>query len=93
MVWLIKFAVFGLVIGLLARLFYPGRDPMGWFWTMILGMGGAALGAWVGQAMGLDVERGLDSWIIAILGAVSLLALYYFMTRRQGAIRGGDERR
>ncbi len=41
---MIGWAVFGLVAGAIARLLHPGRDPMNWLWTMLLGIGGAAHG-------------------------------------------------
>jgi uncharacterized membrane protein YeaQ/YmgE (transglycosylase-associated protein family) len=82
MFWLLKFALFGLVVGALARLLHPGRDPMNWFWTMLLGMGGAVLGGWVGGLLGLDVDEGLVRWVSAVVGALLLLVLYHFATTR-----------
>ena len=38
--WLIQYAIFGLVAGGIARLLHPGRDPMNWLWTMVLGISG-----------------------------------------------------
>ena len=38
---IIGWAIFGLVAGGLARMLHPGRDPMNWVWTMLLGIGGA----------------------------------------------------
>ena len=85
---MISFAIFGLVAGAIARLLHPGRDPMGWIWTMLLGMGGALLGGWLGGLMGFDVEGGLTRWVFAVLGAIALLMLYHATTRRT-AITGG----
>jgi len=45
LVWMIGYAVFGLVAGVIARMLHPGRDPMNWLWTMLLGIGGAEVGA------------------------------------------------
>jgi uncharacterized membrane protein YeaQ/YmgE (transglycosylase-associated protein family) len=82
MFWLLKFALFGLVVGALARLLHPGRDPMNWFWTMLLGIGGAVLGGWVGGLLGFNVDEGLVRWVSAVVGALLLLVLYHFATTR-----------
>jgi uncharacterized membrane protein YeaQ/YmgE (transglycosylase-associated protein family) len=79
---IIGWAIFGLVAGALARLLHPGRDPMNWVWTMLLGIGGALLGGWIGSQVGISTDRGLTSWLAAIGGAVLLLMLYHFVTAR-----------
>ena len=82
MFWLIRYAIFGLVAGAIARLLHPGRDPMNWFWTMLLGIGGAIVGGWIGWFLGIDVDRGLMSWISAIVGSIILLVLYHYGTTK-----------
>src|SRR3954454_9634392 len=79
----IGYAIFGLVAGAIARLVHPGRDPMNWLWTMLLGIGGAPLGGWVGHLVGFPTDEGLISWLAAIGGAVILLVLYHFLTTKQ----------
>jgi len=60
----------GAVIGVLARFFKPGADPMGWIMTILLGIAGAVVG-------GLVVPGGgLLSWCVAILAAIVLLVIY-----------------
>ena len=84
MMYYIGYAVFGLVAGLIARLLHPGKDPMNWFWTMLLGIGGAELGGLV-----VGTREGLMGWAAAIGGAIVLLIVYHFMTARsQGSITG-----
>lgn len=80
---IIAWIVFGLIAGLLAKFIMPGRDPGGWIITILLGIAGALLGGFIGQALGFGGVSGfnLGSMIIAILGAILLLALYR-MTRR-----------
>ena len=73
------------VAGAVARLLHPGRDPMNWFYTMLLGMGGAVLGGWVGGFLGFNVDEGIMRWISAIAGAILLLVLYHFATTRSTA--------
>lgn len=71
------FAVFGLVIGALAKLVMPGRDPGGFIVTALIGMVGSMLGAFLGRAAGL-YGPGTQSagWIMSIIGAMILLGIY-----------------
>jgi len=86
---LIQYAVFGLVAGALARLIHPGRDPMNWLWTMLLGIAGATLGGWIGSSLlGVQTSSGMMAWLAAIGGAVVLLALYHAFTARNAAVQG-----
>ena len=87
--WIIQYAIFGLVAGAIARFLHPGRDPMNWLWTMLLGIGGAVIGGWIGrELLGVDTSEGLASWLAAIGGAVLLLVLYYALTARRAATAG-----
>src|SRR5205807_6023931 len=86
--WLIQFAIFGLVAGAVARMLHPGRDPMNWIWTMLLGIGGAVVGGWLGSQLGLNTDRGLASWAAAIGGAILLLVIYHVLTARTAAAAG-----
>jgi uncharacterized membrane protein YeaQ/YmgE (transglycosylase-associated protein family) len=84
----IQFAVFGLVAGAIARLLHPGRDPMNWVWTMVLGMAGALIGGWVGGFLGLNTDQFVVRWVSAITGGVLLLVLYHLATARRTALGG-----
>ena len=80
---LIGFAIFGLIAGALARLIHPGRDPMNWLYTMLLGIAGAIVGGWIGNTvLGVRTETGFMSWLAAIGGSLLLLAGYHAMTAR-----------
>jgi uncharacterized membrane protein YeaQ/YmgE (transglycosylase-associated protein family) len=73
---IIGWIVFGAVVGGLARLIMPGRDPMGWVMTILLGVAGSVLG---GLLLGVLVAgRGNDptGWIGSVIGALLLLWLY-----------------
>lgn len=85
MTWLIGYAIFGLVAGAIARLLHPGRDPMNWLWTMLLGVGGAEVGGWTARQMGYDPSGGLTSWVAAIAGAIVLLVVYHMATASSAA--------
>jgi uncharacterized membrane protein YeaQ/YmgE (transglycosylase-associated protein family) len=66
----------GLIIGALAKLLMPGRDPGGMMVTILLGIAGAVVGGFIGRAMGLYGPDEPAGWIVSILGAVLLLAGY-----------------
>ena len=75
--------LFGLIVGALAKLVMPGRDPGGIIVTMLLGIAGAVLGGFVGRALGLYGEGQAAGFVMSFLGAVLLLGLYRMMIRRR----------
>lgn len=80
---ILAWILFGLVVGIIAKLLMPGRDPGGFIVTMLLGVAGALLGGFLGRAMGLYGSNESAGWIVSILGAVILLAIYRMMVRRR----------
>ena len=86
MVGLLGWIVFGLVAGVIAKLLMPGRDPGGFIVTILLGVGGALLGGFVGQALGLYQEGEAAGMIMAVLGAILLLGIYRMMVRRPARV-------
>jgi uncharacterized membrane protein YeaQ/YmgE (transglycosylase-associated protein family) len=68
--------VFGLIVGAIAKLLMPGRDPGGIIVTMVLGIVGALLGGFIGRALGLYGEGEPAGFIMALLGAVAVLLIY-----------------
>ena len=80
---ILSWILFGLVVGVIAKLLMPGRDPGGFIVTILLGIAGALLGGFVGRAMGFYGENQGAGWIMSILGAIILLALYRMMARRR----------
>jgi uncharacterized membrane protein YeaQ/YmgE (transglycosylase-associated protein family) len=77
--WLIWWVIFGLVVGGIAKLLMPGRDPGGCIVTMLLGVAGSLLGGFLGRVIGLygDEVSGAG-FIMSILGAILLLVIYRF---------------
>lgn len=75
--------VSGLVIGFIAKLLMPGRDPGGFIVTILLGIAGALVGGFIGRAMGFYGPNQPAGWFISILGAIILLVLYRVMARRR----------
>ena len=80
---ILAWILFGLVVGVIAKLLMPGRDPGGFIVTILLGIAGALIGGFVGRAMGLYTEGEGAGWLMSILGAIILLALYRMMVRRR----------
>ena len=79
---ILAWILFGLVIGVIAKLLMPGRDPGGFIITILLGIAGALIGGVIGRAMGFYGEGESAGWIVSILGAIILLALYRMVARR-----------
>ena len=75
--------LFGLIVGALAKLVMPGRDPGGIIVTMLLGIAGAVLGGFTGRALGLYREGEAAGFLMSLVGAIVLLALYRMMVRRR----------
>jgi uncharacterized membrane protein YeaQ/YmgE (transglycosylase-associated protein family) len=80
---ILSWILFGLVVGIIAKLLMPGRDPGGFIVTILIGIAGALLGGFVGQAMGLYGPGESAGWIMSIVGAIVLLALYRMLARRR----------
>jgi uncharacterized membrane protein YeaQ/YmgE (transglycosylase-associated protein family) len=76
MLSMIGHAIFGLVIGLLARAVLPGRQHMGLILTMILGMAGAWLGGLIGRLTGMYEEGRPAGFMMALAGALVVLIVY-----------------
>jgi len=73
----------GLVVGAIAKLLMPGKDPGGCIITMLLGIAGAFLASYVGEKMGIYPASGFGRFIAAVIGALVLLLLYrLFFSRR-----------
>ena len=73
----------GIIIGALAKFVMPGRDPGGLVVTMLLGIAGALLGGFLGRSLGLYSPDQSAGWLMSILGAVVLLALYRMLVGRR----------
>jgi uncharacterized membrane protein YeaQ/YmgE (transglycosylase-associated protein family) len=68
--------VFGLVVGAIAKLLMPGRDPGGIVVTMVLGIVGALLGGFVGRALGMYGDNESAGFIMALVGSIAVLLIY-----------------
>ena len=76
--WII---LIGFVIGLLAKMLTPGRDPSGFFITAVIGIAGSLLATFGGQALGLYAAGEPAGFIGSVVGAIVLLAIYHLVRR------------
>lgn len=83
---ILTWIVFGLIVGVVAKLIMPGRDPGGFIVTIVLGIVGALLGGFVGRAMGLYAPDEPAGFLMATLGAIILLAIYRLAVGRRSAL-------
>jgi uncharacterized membrane protein YeaQ/YmgE (transglycosylase-associated protein family) len=79
----IGWIVFGLIVGALAKLVMPGRDPGGIIVTMLIGIAGSLLGGFIGRAMGFYGPNQAAGFLMSFLGAIVLLVLYRMVVRRR----------
>ncbi len=73
---IIGWILFGLVVGIVAKLLMPGRDPGGFVITAILGIVGALVGGFVGRSIGWYGEGDAVGFVMAVVGSIIVLALY-----------------
>jgi len=71
--------LFGLVVGIVAKLVFPGHDPRGSIVTILLGMAGAWIGGYLGRALGWYQEGHAAGFLMAVVGALILLCAYHFL--------------
>jgi uncharacterized membrane protein YeaQ/YmgE (transglycosylase-associated protein family) len=81
MMGILGWIVFGLIAGIVAKLLMPGRDPGGFIVTIVLGVAGALLGGFIGQALGFYREGEPAGFLMSVIGAVLLLGLYRMFMR------------
>jgi uncharacterized membrane protein YeaQ/YmgE (transglycosylase-associated protein family) len=75
--------LFGLIVGALAKLLMPGRDPGGIIVTMLIGIVGALMGGWIGRAVGWYGPNDGAGYIVSIFGAILLLFIYRMVVARR----------
>ena len=73
---ILTWIVFGLVVGIIAKLVTPGRDPGGFIITMLLGIAGAVIGGMLGRALGWYGPNEGAGFLMSLVGSVLLLVLY-----------------
>lgn len=74
--------IIGLVVGAIAKLIMPGRDPGGFIITILLGIAGAFVAGFLGRSMGWYAEGEPAGFIASVIGAILLLLLYRMIRGR-----------
>ena len=77
--------IIGLVAGAIAKLLMPGKDPGGMIITMLIGIAGSIVAGYLGRAIGWYQEGQGAGFIMSVVGAILLLAVYRMMTSRRTA--------
>lgn len=75
--------IIGLIVGAIAKLIMPGKDPGGIIVTIILGIAGAFLAGFLGRAMGWYGEGDAAGFIASVIGAIILLIIYRMIAGRR----------
>ena len=83
-------ALIGFAAGLIARALHPGKDNLGFIMTAVLGVAGSFGATFLGQALGWYKEGENAGFLMSILGAVVLLAIYALIARKKGGGGGGS---
>jgi uncharacterized membrane protein YeaQ/YmgE (transglycosylase-associated protein family) len=76
MIYVLGWMLFGLIVGAIAKLIMPGRDPGGIIVTMLVGIVGAVIGGFIGRAIGWYQPGEPAGFVVATLGAIILLFIY-----------------
>jgi uncharacterized membrane protein YeaQ/YmgE (transglycosylase-associated protein family) len=76
MIGVLGWILFGVIVGVVAKLLMPGRDPGGFVVTMALGIAGALLGGFLGRAAGWYGPNETAGFLLSVVGAIVLLFLY-----------------
>ena len=86
MVGILGWIVFGLIVGVIAKLLMPGKDPGGFIVTTLLGIVGAVLGGYAGRAFGLYGPNDSAGIFMSIFGASFVLFIYRLLVGRRSTI-------
>jgi uncharacterized membrane protein YeaQ/YmgE (transglycosylase-associated protein family) len=81
LVWTI---LIGFVAGMIAKMLTPGKEPIGFFLTAALGIGGSLGATYLGQMLGFYKEGHAAGFISSVIGAIVLLLIYHMVTKKQG---------
>ena len=73
--------IIGFIVGLVAKFLMPGRDPGGFIVTALLGIVGAVVATFLGQALGIYAAGQSAGFIGAVIGAIVVLFIYNLVTR------------
>jgi uncharacterized membrane protein YeaQ/YmgE (transglycosylase-associated protein family) len=75
----------GLIVGALAKLLTPGRDPGGFFITICIGIAGSLIATFIGRTLGWYAPDASAGFIASVVGAILLLVIYHAVVKQRGA--------
>ena len=78
--------IIGFIVGIVAKFLMPGRDPGGFIVTTLLGIVGALLATFLGQAMGIYAAGQSAGFIGAVIGAIVVLLVYHMLRGRRRVV-------
>lgn len=74
----------GLIVGIIAKLLMPGKDPGGWVVAIILGLAGSFLAGFLGRSMGWYADGESAGFIFSVVGAMLLLFIWRAVSKKKG---------
>jgi uncharacterized membrane protein YeaQ/YmgE (transglycosylase-associated protein family) len=85
---IIGLIIAGIIVGLLGRFVLPGRQPIGFLVTVLVGIAGVLIGYWLSGALGVESTSGIDwiRWIISIVVAAVLVAVVAGVMGRRSTV-------
>ena len=75
--------IIGFIVGIVAKLLHPGKDPGGMIISILLGLGGSLFAGWIGRMLGWYGEGEPAGFIFSVVGAVLLLVAYRLLTSKK----------
>lgn len=81
MIGILGWVLFGLIVGVIAKLLMPGKDPGGFIVTILLGIVGALVGGFLGRLLGFYETGQAAGYLMSILGAILVLFIYRKLVR------------
>lgn len=75
--------IIGFIAGAIARAIKPGADTMGWVMTIVLGIAGSFVGGILASMLGLSANGGFGGLVLSVVGAIILLFVYEFFTKKR----------
>ena len=73
----------GLIVGLIAKLLMPGKDPGGWVVAIVLGLAGSFLAGFLGRSLGWYADGESAGFIFSVIGAMLLLGLWRAFAKKR----------
>lgn len=86
MLHLLWTALIGLIVGAIAKLIMPGKDPGGIWVTMLIGIAGSFIGTWIGRMVGHYGENDSAGFLMSLVGALILLGIYHLIRRARSTV-------